>query len=113
MQDDLKQEQARGKDARSTAPRATLGAWQPAADRPDPVALLASQDASREVDLVPIRHQRMSASAFSFSGPTLLINYSLIKSEKEKKRKRKKKRKEERKSQERRKEKKKRWYPRE
>jgi Uncharacterized protein conserved in bacteria (DUF2252) len=38
----------------------------PAADRPDPVALLQAQDAARDLDLVPIRHGRMMASPFTF-----------------------------------------------
>ena len=38
----------------------------PAADRPDPVALLQEQDATREPDLVPIRHGRMLVSPFTF-----------------------------------------------
>ena len=38
----------------------------PAADRPDPVALLEEQDATREPDLVPVRHGRMMVSPFTF-----------------------------------------------
>ena len=38
----------------------------PAPDRADPVSVLTAQDASREPDLVPIRHGRMSASPFAF-----------------------------------------------
>ena len=40
--------------------------WEPAADRPDPVALLEAQDATREPDLVPVRHGRMMVSPFTF-----------------------------------------------
>jgi uncharacterized protein (DUF2252 family) len=40
--------------------------WKPAADRPDPVALLEEQDATREPDLVPVRHGRMMVSPFTF-----------------------------------------------
>jgi uncharacterized protein (DUF2252 family) len=40
--------------------------WRPAADRPDPVALLAEQDTTREPDLVPVRHGRMMVSPFTF-----------------------------------------------
>ncbi|MGZ4300433.1 MAG: DUF2252 domain-containing protein [Gaiellaceae bacterium] len=40
--------------------------WKPAPDRPDPVALLAEQDATREPDLVPVRHGRMMVSPFTF-----------------------------------------------
>jgi uncharacterized protein (DUF2252 family) len=38
----------------------------PAGDRPDPVALLAEQDTTREPDLVPVRHGRMMVSPFTF-----------------------------------------------
>jgi uncharacterized protein (DUF2252 family) len=38
----------------------------PAVDRPDPIALLQEQDATREADLVPVRHGRMMVSAFTF-----------------------------------------------
>jgi uncharacterized protein (DUF2252 family) len=35
-------------------------------DRPDPIALLTAQDATRLEELVPIRHQRMALTPFSF-----------------------------------------------
>jgi len=38
----------------------------PAGGRPDPVGLLQDQDATREPDLVPVRHGRMQASPFTF-----------------------------------------------
>ena len=38
----------------------------PAQDRPDPVALLEEQNATREPDLVPVRHGRMMVSPFTF-----------------------------------------------
>jgi uncharacterized protein (DUF2252 family) len=41
-----------------------VGAAAP--DRSDPVALLQEQDASREPDLVPVRHGRMLVSPFTF-----------------------------------------------
>ena len=40
--------------------------WVPADDRPDPVALLEEQNATREPDLVPVRHGRMMVSPFTF-----------------------------------------------
>lgn len=55
-----------GKSARKRVPRSALGAWSPAPDRADPVALLQAQEADRVADLVPIRYERMSASAFAF-----------------------------------------------
>ena len=57
---------ALGREARKAAPRASHGAWTPAADRPDPIALLRAQDEDRMEDLVPIRWGRMSASPFAF-----------------------------------------------
>jgi uncharacterized protein (DUF2252 family) len=58
--------QAAGRAARKQAPRTAHGAWKPAADRPDPLALLRAQDDARMADLVPIRWGRMSASPFAF-----------------------------------------------
>ncbi len=57
---------ALGREARKLAPRASHGSWSPAPDRPDPLALLRSQDDDRMADLVPIRWGRMSASPFAF-----------------------------------------------
>jgi uncharacterized protein (DUF2252 family) len=64
--DSVVERQAAGKQARKTAPRTSHGEWKPAPDRPDPIALLRAQDASRMPDLVPIRWGRMSASPFTF-----------------------------------------------
>src|SRR5881394_1874514 len=50
---------------KQTSPSAHTG-WRPAADRPDPVALLEDQNATREQDLVPVRHGRMMVSPFTF-----------------------------------------------
>jgi uncharacterized protein (DUF2252 family) len=57
---------AAGKEARQTAPRSSHGDWAPATDRPDPMAVLEQQAASRVPELVPIRHGRMAASPFAF-----------------------------------------------
>ncbi len=57
---------ARGKEARQAAPRSTHGEWKPAADRPDPIALLEEQAVIRVPELVPIRHGRMLVSPFTF-----------------------------------------------
>ena len=56
----------RGKQARDRVPLSSHRRWTPAADRPDPVALLQEQDATREPDLVPVRHGRMLVSPFTF-----------------------------------------------
>ena len=62
----VEKRKAHGKDAREEVPPSSHAGWTPAADRPDPVALLEEQDASREPDLVPVRHGRMMVSPFTF-----------------------------------------------
>jgi len=57
---------ALGKQARARAATSSHAGWAPAADRPDPVALLEEQNATREPDLVPVRHGRMMVSPFTF-----------------------------------------------
>jgi len=57
---------ARGLEARDRTALSGHTKWAPAADRPDPVALLEQQDATREPDLVPVRHGRMMVSPFTF-----------------------------------------------
>ncbi len=57
---------AEGKAARSHTPPEGHSRWVPAADRPDPVALLEAQNLTREPDLVPVRHGRMMVSPFTF-----------------------------------------------
>jgi uncharacterized protein (DUF2252 family) len=58
--------EAKGLEARDQTPLASHAEWKPAADRPDPVALLQGQDKTREQDLVPVRHGRMMVSPFTF-----------------------------------------------
>ncbi len=62
----LEERRSRGKAARTKAPLQSHTGWEPASDRPDPVALLEEQDADREQDLVPVRHGRMMVSPFTF-----------------------------------------------
>jgi uncharacterized protein (DUF2252 family) len=64
---------ARGQSARAEAPRSAHGRWAPAPDRPDPVALLEEQAASRVPQLVPIRYGRMLVSPFTFYRGAALI----------------------------------------
>ena len=64
---------ARGKAARQAAPRADHGTWQPAADRPDPIALLEEQSESRVPELIPIRYGRMLVSPFTFYRGAALV----------------------------------------
>ena len=47
---------ARGKQVRDRTPPSSHSQWAAAADRPDPVGLLQEQNATREPDLVPVRH---------------------------------------------------------
>ena len=55
-----------GKDLREKVPRELHAHWAPQEDRPDPVDLLRSQGESRVQSLLPLRYERMSASAFTF-----------------------------------------------
>ena len=57
---------AQGEDARRRTPRETQAHWKATSDRQDPVAILEAQDATREPDLVPVRHGRMLVSPFTF-----------------------------------------------
>jgi hypothetical protein len=54
---------ADGKALRKDVPRSSHGDWSPAANRPDPVDVIASQNADRVQPLVPIRHGRMGIEA--------------------------------------------------
>ena len=56
----------RGRAARRRTPRSAHGDWAPAPDRPDPVAVLTAQAASRVQELLPIRYGRMLVSPFTF-----------------------------------------------
>lgn len=55
-----------GKRARAGVPRSSHAGWTAQPDRPDPVVQLKEQDATREPDLVPVRHGRMLVSPFTF-----------------------------------------------
>jgi uncharacterized protein (DUF2252 family) len=64
---------ARGKAARNEVPRSSHGSWEPAVNRPDPVALLEEQATSRVPELVPVRYGRMLVSPFTFYRGAALI----------------------------------------
>jgi uncharacterized protein (DUF2252 family) len=64
---------ALGKEARATVPRGSHGAFEPSADRPDPVTLLEDQATTRVQDLVPIRYGRMLVSPFTFFRGAALV----------------------------------------
>ena len=62
----IDERKARGTEASRRTPPTSHSGWRPAADRPDPVALLEEQNVTREPDLVPVRHGRMMVSPFTF-----------------------------------------------
>jgi uncharacterized protein (DUF2252 family) len=62
----IDERKAVGWEARDKVPVSSHTNWGPAADRADPVTLLEEQDATREPDLVPVRHGRMMVSPFTF-----------------------------------------------
>jgi uncharacterized protein (DUF2252 family) len=64
---------ARGKTARAEVPRSSHRSFQPSDNRPDPIALLEQQAASRVPELVPIRYGRMLVSPFTFFRGAALI----------------------------------------
>ena len=57
---------AQGKAAREQLTPSGHAGWKPATNRPDPIGLLEEQNATREADLVPVRHGRMMGSPFTF-----------------------------------------------
>ncbi len=62
-----------GKAARAEVPRSAHGGFEPSPTRPDPIALLEEQAASRVPELVPIRYGRMLVSPFAFYRGAALI----------------------------------------
>jgi len=64
---------ARGRAARDQAPRSAHGRWAIVPDRPDPVALLEEQAATRVPQLVPVRYGRMLVSPFTFYRGAALV----------------------------------------
>ncbi len=66
IHEDVATRAARGKARRRLVPRSALAVWEPAAARPDPAALLQAQERTRVPELVPLRHERMTASPFAF-----------------------------------------------
>src|SRR5438270_13867558 len=57
---------ARGKAARAEVPRSSHAAFEPSANRADPIELLERQASTRVPELVPIRYGRMLVSPFTF-----------------------------------------------
>jgi uncharacterized protein (DUF2252 family) len=63
---DPDQRAAIGRAARAAVRRSSHASWEPSSDRPDPHALLAQQEETRVAELVPLRHERMLVSPFTF-----------------------------------------------
>ena len=57
---------ARGKMARAEVPRTSHAQFEPAKDRPDPIAMLEEQGKTRLQELVPVRYGRMMVSPFTY-----------------------------------------------
>ena len=57
---------ARGKALRTEVPRESHAAFDPPADRTDPISLLEEQAKTRVPDLVPVRYGRMMVSPFTY-----------------------------------------------
>lgn len=57
---------ALGKAAREHTPRSAHAQWSPAAGRVDPVEYIKRDEESLLPELLPVRHQRMHESAFTF-----------------------------------------------
>jgi uncharacterized protein (DUF2252 family) len=55
-----------GKALRKKVPRSSHAVWKPAADRPDPIAVLRANSRGRLKELLPLRWGRMLASPFAF-----------------------------------------------
>jgi uncharacterized protein (DUF2252 family) len=62
-----------GRSARRQAPRSAHARWEAAPDRPDPIATLERQAATRAPELVPVRYGRMAHSPFAFFRGTAAI----------------------------------------
>jgi uncharacterized protein (DUF2252 family) len=63
---DPQQRIAIGRAARSAVRRSAHSAWDPPSDRRNPWELLGQQETTRVPDLVPLRHERMLVSPFTF-----------------------------------------------
>jgi uncharacterized protein (DUF2252 family) len=74
----VEEREARGRAARTAAPRSAHAYWQPGPDRADPVALLEEQAADRVPELIPVRYGRMLVNPFTFyRGAALIMSADL------------------------------------
>lgn len=72
------EQRARGRALRAKAPRGSHAFWAESPNRPDPIALLEAQAATRLPDLVPVRYARMRTSPFAFlRGSAIVMAHDL------------------------------------
>jgi uncharacterized protein (DUF2252 family) len=72
---------ASGRTLRDAVAFESHGAWQPEADRPDPVERVLAGNAGRQERLIPLRMQRMAESPFAFlRGSATVMAWDLAKS---------------------------------
>lgn len=70
----------KGKALREQFPRSLQGKWEVRKDRTDGIDRIFEQEKDRIEELIPIRHDRMAASAFSFyRGAAAVMAYDLSK----------------------------------
>lgn len=62
-----------GRSLRAAVPRASLGAWEPPADRPDPVEQIIESHRGRLDRLIPLRVGRMVVSPYGFLRGTAVV----------------------------------------
>ena len=62
-----------GRALRKKVPRKSLGRWQPAVDRPDPIELIIGSHRGRVERLIPVRVARMITSPYSFLRGTAVL----------------------------------------
>ena len=55
-----------GQEPAQKCPRTSHAAWQPAADRPDPIVLLEESSKGRIPQLIPVRYGRMMQTPFTW-----------------------------------------------
>ncbi len=67
------QSKEQGKVLRRTVPLETFASWQPPEGRPAATELIFSQNKTRVQELVPVRHERMAVSAFTFYRGAALV----------------------------------------
>ena len=74
----LEERIAAGKTLRQKCPRQSQAAWNPPAERSNPVDLLIENSRGRIEDLIPIRYGRMAADPFAFyRGAAAIMAYDL------------------------------------